>query len=150
MFFCAHAIDLQRAIIFRSGNVQTSDPRQSRGLDEQCRRTGGQPSESAFAVGAVLFTDLPFYLLLVETNGRDRRSACPELFPCGLYPAIWQSQSRFAFEKPDHRRHRIFRWDRHAQMNVIGHQMTFQNLVFSVDHEIVKYHELLPQSQKWA
>src|SRR5438128_2110970 len=89
--------------------------------------------EAALFVPTVLVADVAAHFFFFKTNGRDRIATSPEMLAREVaFFALHAGNGNraLALEKTDDRRDRQFRRDLHHHMDVIGHQMPFEDPTF--------------------
>jgi hypothetical protein len=102
---------------------------------------------SVFAIRGILLADVGADLLQFEPDGRYGVTAGSEVFTREV--SFFTGQARhcdgtFAFQKPDHGRHRVLGWNGDAHVNMVWHQVPLDNLTFLLLGEGVENCARLP------
>ena len=96
---------------------------------------------SACSIRRFLLADVRADLLQFEPDGGYSIAAGPEVL-AGEVPFLatepGHSDRALAFQKPDHRRHRVLGWNRDAHVHVVRHQMTLDNLALLLPSQRVE------------
>jgi hypothetical protein len=104
-------------------------------------------------IRCLLILDVVADNLLVPSNRGNEISSGPELVPKKIaylsFHVLRDPYRAFPFEKPDHRCHWMFRWDRYQDVDMIRSQVPFLNLAFLAASKIVEYSsQVLPYVPK--
>jgi hypothetical protein len=84
-------------------------------------------SELSGTIRGVLLADVCADLLQFEPDGRYSLAAGPEMLAGETSLFTGQAGDRegtLPFQKSDHRRHRVLRWNRNAHVNMVWHQVS--------------------------
>ena len=87
--------------------------------------------ELSGTIRGVLLADVCADLLQLEPDGRYSLTASPEMLAREVSFFTGSARDRdgtLAFQKPDHRRHRVLRWDRDAHVNMVWHPVSLNDL----------------------
>src|SRR3981081_4352397 len=88
-------------------------------------------SELSCSIRGILLADVGADLLQFEPDGRYGVTASPEMLAREvslLSGHTRDSDGTLAFQKSDHRRHRVLWWNRDAHVNVVWHQVPLNDL----------------------
>ena len=88
-------------------------------------------SELPGTIRGILLADVCADLLQFEPDGRYSVAAGPEMLAREV--SLFTEQARdcdraLAFQKSDHGRHRVLRWNRDAHVNMVWHQVPLDDL----------------------
>src|ERR1700674_365987 len=86
---------------------------------------------SAGTIRGILLADVCADLLQFEPDGRYSVTAGPEMLAGEVSLFTGQAgdgDGTFPFQKSDHRRHRVLRWNRDAHVNMVWHQVSLNDL----------------------
>ena len=88
-------------------------------------------SELPGTIRGILLADVCADLLQFEPDGRYSVTTGPEMLSGEVSLFTGQagdSDRTLAFQKSDHRRHRVLRWNRDAHVNMVWHQVPLDDL----------------------
>src|SRR5437868_7124707 len=100
-------------------------------MEGQSPGLGCEGSEATTIVIIILVTHIATDRILVKTDGGNGIATCPEMLARKVPFFALQTRHRngaLALQKTDHRRHRMLRWNRNQHVNMVRHQMAFENL----------------------